>query len=647
MKNEIRNLVEKLNYYTDAYNEGTPLISDKQWDDLYFTLLAAEKETGIVFPDSPTQSIREVKSKLIKVYHTHLMLSLDKTKSINDIKSFVGDKKFICMGKLDGLTCSLRYENGKLVAAETRGDGTVGEDILANACRVKNIPLTIEYKDTLEIDGEIICTWKDFEKFATDYKNPRNFAAGSIRLLDPRESEKRNLTFVAWDWIGSPHETLGEELVELDKLGFDTVPYWDGIETKLDNLEEIIEEVKGFCQTWSYPIDGLVFKYDDNKEYEKAGRTSHHFRGGLALKFYDEDTESTVTGIEWTMGRTGCLTPVIEFEPIEIENTMVTRASAHNLSILTQLWGGTRAGRIGDKVKVVKANQIIPQVIEWIPSDEATEEIKYPALCPICGEKTSIHIEPSGVQTVWCDNPNCEGKFVNKLVHYCDMKKGMAIKGMSKATLEKLINKGWITTIEDIYKLHEYKDEWINMAGFGPQSVQNLLTAIENSKKAELWRFISALGIPLIGVSASHDLATACGAWAEFYKRIKENFIFYTIPNFGVEMDRSIHSYKDIELANFIATNYLTFTQEEKTSTEQTLEGITVAITGKLIQFKNREAFKQAIEDAGGKVTSSVSSKTNYLITNDTSSGSSKNLTAQKLGVEIISEADFIQKFLG
>lgn len=358
---EIRNLIDTLNKYTDAYNRGEPKISDREWDNLYFKLLQEEKDTGIIFPDSPTQSIREVKSELTKVQHTHLMLSLNKTKEIDEIKSFVGKKKFICMGKMDGLTCALRYEDGTLVAAETRGDGAIGEDILANARRVKNIPLTIDYKDTLEVDGEIICTWKDFEEFSSDYKNPRNFASGSIRLLDPRESEKRNLTFVAWDWIDAPYDTLGEELIELDKLGFDTVPYWDGIETELDNLEEIIEEVKGFCQTWSYPIDGLVFKYDNNREYHAASATSHHPNGGLAYKFYDEEVETELLDIEWSIGREGKLTPVAIFKPVEIEGTKVSRCSLANLSILEEKMGQPYKGQ---KIKIAKANMIIPYLVD-------------------------------------------------------------------------------------------------------------------------------------------------------------------------------------------------------------------------------------------------------------------------------------------
>ena len=637
---EIRALIDKLNEYTDAYNKGAPLVSDKEWDDLYFTLLAIEKDTGVIFPDSPTQSIREVKSELTKVQHTHLMLSLNKTKDIDEIKSFVGKKKFICMGKMDGLTCALRYENGVLVAAETRGDGAIGEDILANARRVKNIPLIIDYKDTLEVDGEIICTWKDFEEFSSEYKNPRNFASGSIRLLDPRESEKRNLTFVAWDWIDAPYDTLGEELIELDKLGFDTVPYWDGIETKLDNLEEIIEEVKGFCQTWSYPIDGLVFKYDNNKEYHAAGATSHHPNGGLAYKFYDEEVTSVVTNVDWTMGRTGCLTPVIEFEPVELEGTTISRASAHNLSILKSLWG-ERTGCIGDTVTIFKANQIIPQVNVWTISDDNDKFISPPAICPICGGPTSVHEEESGVKTLWCDNPSCEGKLVNRIVHYCDMKKGMAIKGLSKATIEKLMEKGWLNSISDLYTLKEHRSEWNMLAGFGPKSVDNLLTAIENSKKCELWQFISAIGIPLIGVSNSKQLAGEFGTWANFFNSNQENFIYSMLPNFGYEMEKSLLEF-DLSEANFIATNYLSFAEPTKVVDSN---GLVFCITGKLTHYKNRQELQNYIESIGGKVTGSVSKNTNYLINNDTTSTSAKNLSAQKLSIPIISEDDFIKLF--
>ena len=365
VEKEIRNLIDTLNKYTKAYDEGRPLISDREWDDLYFDLQKKEKESGIYFEDSPTQNIiYQVVNGLKKVKHSHPMLSLAKTKNLNEIKTFLGNKKFICMGKMDGLTCALRYVDGVLVAAETRGSSTTneGEDILHNALVVKNIPKKINYKGVLEVDGEIICTYRDFENFSDRFKgHSRNFAAGSIRLLDSQEASQRKLTFVAWDWINNPYDTLGEALVNLSRLGFTTVPYWDGCETDYDDLEEIVDCVKNFCNELSYPIDGLVFKYDNVKEYLAMGKTAHHFKGGLAFKFYDESVETELLDIEWSMGRYGSLCPVAIFNPVEIDGTKIERASLHNLSVLKETLHGN--GWKGQKIVIAKINMIIPQII--------------------------------------------------------------------------------------------------------------------------------------------------------------------------------------------------------------------------------------------------------------------------------------------
>ena len=370
---KIRDLIDKLNYYTKKYDEGNPEISDKEWDNMYFELQDLENWTGLYFEDSPTQKVvfQEV-SKLNKVEHNHPMLSLDKTKSIDAVKSFLGNKDFICMAKMDGLTCSLRYLDGKLVSAETRGNGQVGEDILHNALVVKNIPKKINYQNELIIDGEIICTYKDFEPFSNEYKNPRNFASGSIRLLDNSECAKRNLTFVAWDIVkgfdeekensklltGYYNEKLSDKLLKADALGFTIVPFEVNL-SEYKTIEQIMEVVKRSSSI--YPIDGLVFKYNDCEIYEKAGRTDHHFKGGLAYKFYDECYETTLLDIIYDVSRFGQLTPVAVFEPIEIEGTVVEKASLHNLSIMEELLGETPY--VGQKVWVIKSNQIIPQIV--------------------------------------------------------------------------------------------------------------------------------------------------------------------------------------------------------------------------------------------------------------------------------------------
>lgn len=356
---EIRNLIDNLNYYTKLYDEGHPQISDKEWDNLYFKLVKLENETGIYYEDSPTQRINyQVVNQLKKVEHSHPMLSLDKTKDMNVIMSFANSKKWIAMGKMDGLTCSLRYLDGKLVSAETRGNGLVGEDILHNALQVKNIPKKISYFNELIVDGEIICTYKDFEPFEKEYKNPRNFASGSIRLLDSKESAMRKLTFVAWDCIKGfeDADNLFLKLNLLKQIGFTIVPNTFDYYTPPAAIKYIEEE----CSRLKYPIDGVVFKYNNVADYEAAGRTDHHYKGGLAFKFYDEEYETTLEDIEWTMGRTGILTPVAIFTPVDIDGTEVSRASLHNISIMENLLGKPY---IGQKIWVIKSNQIIPQII--------------------------------------------------------------------------------------------------------------------------------------------------------------------------------------------------------------------------------------------------------------------------------------------
>lgn len=365
--NKIQKLIDKLNYYTKKYDEGKPEISDKEWDDMYFHLQDLENFYGIYYEDSPTQRVNfQVVNELKKVTHNHPMLSLDKTKDIKEIEKFIGNKDYICMAKLDGLTCSLRYLDGKLISAETRGNGIVGEDVLHNVLQIKNVPKRINFKDELIVDGEVLCTYEDFEYYKDEYKNPRNFASGGIRLLDSKESASRRLSFIAWDCIkGLKEETLSGKLMQLEKLGFTGVPF--EINFPEYTLESIINQVKNSSKN-IFPTDGLVFKYDNCNEYEAAGRTDHHFKGGIALKFYDEEYETTIEDIEWTMGRTGVLTPVAILEPIEIDGSVVSRASLSNISILKETLGRPYKGQ---KVWVSKRNMIIPK-IERAEKDDAS-----------------------------------------------------------------------------------------------------------------------------------------------------------------------------------------------------------------------------------------------------------------------------------
>ena len=635
MFERIKELIETLNYNTKLYDEGHPTMTDEEWDKLYFELCGLELESGMYFGDSPTQKVNyQIVNELNKVKHNHPMLSLQKTQSIDDIVDFIGKKEPIIMLKIDGLTCSLTYENGQLIAAETRGDGEIGEDILHNALVVSNIPNKIPFKGRLVVDGEIICKYDAFTAYI-EYKNPRNFASGSIRLLNSEECRTRHLSFIAWDLIeaeGLEFNKLNEKLLYLIDNYFEVVPFTT---TKFFN-EDLIEGLKNTASYRELPIDGLVIKYNDCEYYESLGRTDHHFRGGIAFKFYDETYETKLLNIEYTMGRTGVLTPVAIFEPVEIDGCEVSRASLHNLSIVEALFGTTCPEK-NTVINVFKANQIIPQIKDVISVGDGLP-IPVPEVCPVCGgivkEETLI------ATTLVCTNPNCEGKIINILDHFCG-KKGLDIKGLSKATLEKLMDWGWVKNYEDIFNLDEHKSEWMNKPGFGEKSVSNILNAIQESKNCKLDKFIAALGIPLIGSRAGKDLANYFGSWTEFIKAIDTKFKFYDLPNFGAEMHSAITEF-DYTEAKILAEKYLNIMVDEAETANSTFEGKTFVVTGKLTKYKNRNEIKALIENLGGKVSDSISGKTSYLINNDVNSTSSKNLSAKKLNIPIISEEDFI-----
>lgn len=638
----IRDLIYKLNYHTKKYDEGKPEISDKEWDDMYFELQDLESWTGLYFEDSPTQKVvfQEV-SKLNKVEHNHPMLSLDKTKDINEIENFVNGKAYICMAKMDGLTCSLKYVDGKLVSAETRGNGQIGEDILHNALVVKNIPKKINYQNELIVDGEIICTYKDFEPFSSEYKNPRNFASGSIRLLDSRECATRNLTFVAWDCItGLKSNFLSDKLLELDKLGFTIVPFEIGLK-EYKTAEDICNYVKNI--NTNYPLDGVVFKYDNCATYENAGRTDHHFKGGLAYKFYDEEYETVLTDVEWTMGRTGQLTPVALFLPIDADGSEISRASLHNISVMEELGIYFK----GQKIFVFKANQIIPQIsrMEDIYMDKSGVEYEYlhiPEICPVCGGSTEI-IQEVDSKVLYCSNPQCEGKLINRIEHFFG-KKGLDAKGISKATISKLIDFGWVTRVRDMFDLSRHKDEWKNISGFGEKSVSNILGAIEASRNCSLESVIAAAGIPLIGRTVAKDLASRFTSYGAFKENIEGSFDFSSLGGYGYEMNKSLKTFDYTEL-DYIVENYLNIQEEKQEVYEKKLQNLTFCVTGKVNVWKNRDELSAFIENLGGKVTGSVSKNTDYLINNDVNSTSAKNNKAKELGIPIISEQTFMDNF--
>lgn len=644
---KIRQLIDLLNSATALYDSGHTILTDEEWDEKYFELQKLEKETNIIFKDSPTQQINySTVTALKKIKHNHPMLSLDKTKDLAEIKAFLSKKDFVAMAKMDGLTCSLTYENGKLVRAETRGNGTIGEDILHNAEVIPSIPKRINYKDQVIIDGEIICTYSDFETFSTEYKNPRNFASGSIRLLNSKECEKRKLKFIVWDIIKPFNDISNEIIVQLAKaktLGFTICPFdFD------DEIENLVEKIKKECQELSYPIDGIVFKFRDLSLREKLGYTSHHFKNAIAYKFYDEIYETKLRRISWTMGRTGVLTPVAVFDPIDMDGSIVERASLHNVSVMREILGD--CAYVGEHLQVYKANMIIPQIASagphydygYIVSHGGISANDSPEYCPICCGVVNYK-DNNGVVTLECGNPYCEGKILNRLEHFAS-KKGLDIKGLSLATFEKLLDWKWIESLIDIFKLKEHREEWISKPGFGVASVDKILNSIEESKNTTLDAFIASLGIPLIGNTVSKELIKYFKTYDEFRDAVNDDtYHFSTIDGFGPEMDSEL-KYFDYSEADEIY-HLLNIKVPEEKEENLKLKDLTFVITGKLKKYKNRAELVDVISKAGGKVASSVSGKTNYLINNDITSNSSKNLTAKKLGVKIITEEDFEKIF--
>ena len=648
---ERKRMAEALNRATKAYDEGHPIINDKEWDDMFFELTGLEESAGMASADSPTQTISyTIVNELEKIKHEHPMLSLPKTKSIKELEEFVNDYDCIVMPKLDGLTCSLTYENGKLVRAETRGDGHVGENILHNAQVIHNIPNFIDYKERLVVDGEIICTYNDFELFSKDYKNPRNFAAGSIRLLDSRECAKRNLTFIVWDVIEGFEEKdyLHDKLELAYQYNFITVDYT----TNWKELQKCIDFIVETAKNNNYPIDGIVIKYESKKLRQSLPGTSHHLGGAIAYKFYEEEYPTQLKNIEWTMGRTGVLTPIAIFDPIDIDGSTVERASLHNLTVMKETLG-TEYPSIGDIVYVYKSNEIIPQISKLEKNSSIIETIPHPNVCPICGNPLKrIKSDVSDTENLVCINSNCDGKLVNKLDHYCS-KKGLDIKGLSKKTLEKLINWGWVDKISDIYYVGNLAyEDWIKQPGFGKVSVDKILKSIkDNSTDVKLEKFISAIGIPMIGMSTSQEIVKHIKDWEEFREKINNKYDFTKYENIGLELSNNILNFDYTEADYIVNNNLVNFispisTEEKQTDLPQTLKDKVICITGKLQTYKNREELAKDIVNHGGKIIGSVSTNCDILINNDINSTSSKNKTAKKLNIPVMSELEFKQKYL-
>lgn len=633
----MKQLIQLLNDWTNKYDAGYPVVSDIEWDKNYFELKALEEEMGICLMGSPTQNIHyEFKTSLTKVKHNHPMLSLDKTKDWQEFIEYFENKDVVGMPKLDGLTVSLVYENGKIISAETRGDGEIGEDVTHNILTVQGVPYIIPYKERLIIDGEIICTDKDFEPFKEEYKNNRNFASGSIRLLNANECRKRKLTFVVWNVVEGLESTVIKNFTTLKKLGF-TVPPWTS-SFDWDARDFLVNS----CKELGYPIDGLVGRFNDIEYGTSLGSTSHHARAAYAFKFSDAEVDTELLDIEWGMGRTGVLTPVAIFEPVELEGTTVSRASLHNISVMNSLWKDNWYK--GLTVTVFKSNQIIPQISKVTKEEEKKLiKLEMPKLCPECGGETKVVTSESGVKQLICTNPACQAKLINQLDHFCG-KKGMDIKGLSKATLEKLINWGWVNKITDIYSLNKYKKEWIDKEGFGEKSVTNILQAIENSKICKLENFISALGIPLIGKTVAKEIVKYFATWDDFISTVGDGQ-WSALDGFGPEMEKALNSF-DFSIAKEVEP-YLTFEKiviKNEESKDLPFYGKKIVITGRLQLIQNRQKLINIVEKNGGKIINSVSKNTSILINNDINSNSLKNKKAKELGIPIITEQDFLKQ---
>ena len=639
----IKELVIQLNTYRNAYyNNSKSQISDYEYDNLFDELKQLEDETGVIMSNSPTQTVGyEVKSKLEKVKHSHPMLSLDKTKDVNDLIAFSSGRDCIVSLKLDGLTILNTYNNSELIQAETRGNGEEGEIVTHNARVFDNLPSSIPYDRKFEIEGEAIITQSDFEKINVngEYKNSRNLASGSVRQLDSNVTKDRHVRFIAWKIpFGVTAYSIGFDIVA--RYGFEVVPY-EKYNSSKDDIHVIIEKLKTVAREKGYPIDGLVITYD-NIEYGKSlGMTGHHPKHSLAFKFYDEEVTTTLRDVEWTMGKTGILTPTAVFEPVEIEGTTVERASLHNISVMKSLYSAQWYE--GLQLDVYKANQIIPQVKKaYDPNRICKRRLFIPEKCPICGGKTSI-IKENSSEVLVCCNSECKGKLLGKLSHFVS-KNATNIDGLSEQTLEKLVELGWLNSFQDIYRLSEHKDEMSKLDGFGKRSVEKLLNAIEKSRNITLDRFIYALCIPLIGRSASKDIAKFFNNDYEKFRKYGITTHYTQIDGFGETMNDSLHQWlRENHLMMELLASEFTFEKVEEKSGGVDLSGKTFVITGSLVHYKNRDELVSVIEQLGGKVSGSVSTKTSYLINNDVASISGKNKKAKDLGIPIISEEDFLK----
>ena len=641
----IKELVELLNKAGKSYySEGRELMSNYEYDALYDELGMLEKETGYILSNSPTVNVGyEVLSELPKERHESPMLSLDKTKSPEALAEWLGSQKGLLSWKLDGLTIVLTYDNGQLQKAVTRGNGEVGEIITNNARVFKNVPVTIPFKGKLVLRGEAIITYSDFERINEQipeadakYKNPRNLCSGSVRQLNNEITAQRNVHFFAFTLVSAQDvdfdNSRQRQFEWLKDQGFSVVEY--KMVTK-DTILDTIEWFEKTIVTNDFPSDGLVILYDDIAYGDSLGRTAKFPRNAMAFKWTDETAETILREIEWSASRTGLINPVAVFDPVELEGTQVSRASVHNISIVESLKLG-----IGDRIKVFKANMIIPQIAENLTQ---SGNLEIPEVCPVCGGKTQIK-QVNDVKTLYCINEDCQAKHVKSFAHFVS-RDALNIDGLSEATLEKFIQHGFLKNFCDLYHLEKFRDEITALDGFGEKSYENLLTAVENSRNTTLPKFIYGLGIANVGLSNAKMIVQALGNDIEKVIHAGRQEL-EKIDGVGAVIADTFASYFENEKNKEEFYKLLQEMHIEKApdnQNNQILTGKVFVITGSLEHFENRNQLKERIEQLGGKVTGSVTGKTSYLINNDSHSTSSKNKTAAKLGVPVITENEFLE----
>ena len=645
----MRTLVERLREASRAYYaQDKEIMSNFEYDKLYDELAELERETGMVLTGSPTINVGyEAVDELPKEAHESPMLSLDKTKEREELADWLGDKEGLLSWKLDGLTIVLTYQNGELLKAVTRGNGTVGEVITNNAKVFRNIPLRIKYQGEMILRGEAVITYQDFEEINSHiedadakYKNPRNLCSGSVRQLNNQITAERNVRFYAFALVkadGVDFENSREKQNEfLQDQGFDVVQY-----RRVDagSIVDAVAEYEARVQTYEVPSDGLVLTYDDIAYGRSLGRTAKFPRDSIAFKWADEMRETTLREIEWSASRTGLINPVAIFEPVELEGTTVSRASVHNISILK----GLKLG-IGDKITVYKANMIIPQIAENLT---CSDNLEIPETCPVCGGKTELRAV-NEVQSLYCTNPDCDAKKIKSFTLFVS-RDAMNIDGLSEATLEKFIGKGFLHQYQDIFHLDRYRAEIVEMEGFGERSYKKLTDGIEKARDVELPNLIYSLGIANIGLANAkvicryyrYDIDTLRHATVEELSEI---------DGIGEVIAKALVDYFSDKKSNEEFDNLLKevrIIREEIDTEGQTLEGKTFVVTGSLNHFESRNALKDLIEKKGGKVAGSVSAKTVCLINNDAASNSSKNKKAKELDVPILTEEQFMTEYLG